>query len=143
MLGSVLRLSFAIITPAETVSLQLSFNVAVPAEPADLQLSFNVAVAGQVCTSACICSFLRNPFAFANVPPLPTGFCFRRHLQVFVSAATYRLLFPPPPAGFCFRRYLQVSVSAVSGRFALPLLLAAATARRRARTASFLKNIQI
>ncbi|WP_316557474.1 hypothetical protein [Methanimicrococcus hongohii] len=47
------------------------------AKPASLQLSFNVAACVAVSVSARICSFLRNPFAFANVPPLPTGLRFR------------------------------------------------------------------
>ncbi|WP_316558610.1 hypothetical protein [Methanimicrococcus hongohii] len=88
----------------------------VPAKTANLQLSFNIAVAGAVCVaaaeavsvSACICYFYLNPFAFANVPLLPAGFCFRRYLPlqllllpaVTVTAATYRFLLrqqlPPP-----------------------------------------------
>ncbi|WP_316557414.1 hypothetical protein [Methanimicrococcus hongohii] len=59
-----------------------------------------VCAADQVCASACICSFLRNPFAFANVPPLPSGFCCRCCLQVSVAAAAFRFLLPLLPPGF-------------------------------------------
>ncbi|WNY23204.1 hypothetical protein MmiHf6_05090 [Methanimicrococcus hongohii] len=78
-------------------------------------------LANQVCVSVCICSYLRNPFAFANVLP-STGLCFRCYLQVCVSAATYRFVFPLLPTGFCFRCYLHVSVSAATYRFLFPSL---------------------
>ncbi|WNY23563.1 hypothetical protein MmiHf6_08720 [Methanimicrococcus hongohii] len=59
-----------------------------------LQLSFMVAACVAVCISACICSFFSNLLAFANVLPLPSGFCYRRYLQVSVAAATFRFLLP-------------------------------------------------
>ncbi|WP_316557205.1 hypothetical protein [Methanimicrococcus hongohii] len=74
-----------------------------PAKSARLQLSFCVAAAGSGLHSACICSFLRNPFAFANVSPLPFGFCFRLPIrfpvpladQVRIAAAGSRSRCPP------------------------------------------------
>ncbi|WNY22988.1 hypothetical protein MmiHf6_02840 [Methanimicrococcus hongohii] len=65
----------------------------IPAGPASLQLSFSVAAwsqvcvaaVNQICVSACICSFFKNPFAFANVPLPPA---------VYVAAAACRFLFP-------------------------------------------------
>ncbi|WNY24171.1 hypothetical protein MmiHf6_15000 [Methanimicrococcus hongohii] len=103
---------------AKPASLQLSFCCRFPAEPARLQLSFNVAATWQVCVAACICSFFSNPFAFANVPLLPSGFCCRCYLQVSVAAATFRFLLPLLPSGFCYRCYLQISVTAATFRFA-------------------------
>ncbi|WNY24418.1 hypothetical protein MmiHf6_17540 [Methanimicrococcus hongohii] len=47
-----------------------------------------------LCVSA---YFYRNPFAFANVPPLPTGFCFRLE-------SGFRLPLFSLPAGSCRRR---------------------------------------
>ncbi|WP_316556877.1 hypothetical protein [Methanimicrococcus hongohii] len=38
-----------------------------------LLLAVTFTAANQVCVAVCICSFLSNPFAFANVPPLPSG----------------------------------------------------------------------
>ncbi|WP_316557536.1 hypothetical protein [Methanimicrococcus hongohii] len=131
-----MQLSFTAAAPAETANLQLSFTVSawravsVSAWQAvsvsawrAVSVSACVAVSVSACVavsvSVCICFFLRNPFAFADVPPLPAGFSFCRYLQVSVSAATYRFLFLPLPTGFCFCRYLQVSVSAATYRFAL------------------------
>ncbi|WNY24375.1 hypothetical protein MmiHf6_17060 [Methanimicrococcus hongohii] len=86
-----------------------------------------------VCVSACICSFLKNPFAFANVPPLPTDFCFRCYLQVSVSAATVRFAFPLLPTGLCFR--LQVGFAPhlplPATRYSCPPAVAAAARRPR------------
>ncbi|WP_316558114.1 hypothetical protein [Methanimicrococcus hongohii] len=85
--------------------------------------------ANQVYVAACICFFLRNPFAFANVPLLPTGFCFRLQVrflfplasQVSVSAWS-QVSVSAGKSGFCFRRQVrflfplagQISVSAWS-----------------------------
>ncbi|WP_316557788.1 hypothetical protein [Methanimicrococcus hongohii] len=89
--------------------LRLSFTAAAPAKRNSLQLSFNVAAAnqvyvctvGQVCISACICSFFRNPLAlnFARFAHKISGCCERKCL----FAAGGR--FPFPLAS-------QVSVSA-------------------------------
>ncbi|WP_316557683.1 hypothetical protein [Methanimicrococcus hongohii] len=113
----------------------------VSAEPADLQLSFNVAVAnqfcvyivGQFCVAACICSFLRNPFAFANVLPLPFCFCFCCYLTF--SVCHCYLTF-----SVC-RCYLTVSVSAAD-QVCTAVAAAAARSNRRPRaTPSNLSSI--
>ncbi|WP_316556930.1 hypothetical protein [Methanimicrococcus hongohii] len=85
-----------------------------PAEPASQQLYFNTAAKSGL-RSACICSFLINPFAFANVPLLPTGFC----LPLLPTG--FRLLLLPTgfcllllPSGFCFRAVDRFSRTAAA-----------------------------
>ncbi|WNY24458.1 hypothetical protein MmiHf6_17980 [Methanimicrococcus hongohii] len=70
-----------------------------PNRSANLQLSFSVAAVNQVCVSAYICSFYGNPFAFANVLPLPSGLRCRRYLRVCAAAATFGFALPLLPSG--------------------------------------------
>ncbi|WP_316557120.1 hypothetical protein [Methanimicrococcus hongohii] len=71
---------------AETVGLQLSFMLLLPWRFALLPAS---------------ALFNRNPFAFANVPLLPAGFCFR--LQSGLHCRYRHSSSPPPrePLRFC------------------------------------------
>ncbi|WP_316557541.1 hypothetical protein [Methanimicrococcus hongohii] len=92
---------------------------------------FALPLASPVYASACICSFFKNPFAFANVPLLPLGFCF--HLE---SGFCFRL-----EAGFCSRLESGFCFRWESG-FCSPLPAAAAAARRRVRAAQILKKIK-
>ncbi|WP_316557858.1 hypothetical protein [Methanimicrococcus hongohii] len=77
--------------------------------------------------AACICSFLRNPFAFANVLPLPSGLrCF--YLQVCIAVATFRFVFPPAGQVYVCVASQVCAAAATDSCTAKP----AATARRRA-----------
>ncbi|WNY23325.1 hypothetical protein MmiHf6_06300 [Methanimicrococcus hongohii] len=58
----------------------------------------------------CLCSFYSNPFAFANVPRLPSGFCFRLQSGLHRSCrCRHRSSCPPPPTREPLRFSLIIS----------------------------------
>ncbi|TDQ68757.1 hypothetical protein C7391_0952 [Methanimicrococcus blatticola] len=89
------------------------------------------------CVAACICSFLWQPFACANVALLPYCLRCRCYLVVCVAAVTLSFALPVLPCRLRCRCYLAVYVAAATLPFTLllPCLLHRHRCRRASRSA--------